>query len=100
MLEIVPLCYHKIDASGSQNGIRWYCSQIRKCLHPAKFVGQATPDRIRDQLKYTSWFFRVSGEFIDHSTFHHSPIITYSLEFANNVQIRKNSDVDYEKPEL
>ena len=21
MLEIVPLCYHKIDASGSQNGI-------------------------------------------------------------------------------
>ena len=27
----------------------------------------------------------VSGEFIDHSTIHHSPIITGSLDFANRV---------------
>ena len=30
MLEIVPLCYHKIDASVSPNGISWDGSTIFK----------------------------------------------------------------------
>ena len=52
MLEIVLLCYHKIDASGSQNGITY----LLFLLHCVKQYGEKRPSIRR--LRQLRWQIR------------------------------------------